>query len=62
MEKSVLFTRGHHKSLETCFVPMPVIVSNFIALGQTMYEKSVTKRHRVKHDRQTTWPTDRQKQ
>ena len=26
---------------------------NFVGLGQTMYEKSVTKSHRVKRDRQT---------
>jgi len=31
------------KSLKTCYGPMPVIVSNFIVLGQTMYEKLVTK-------------------
>ena len=27
----------------TCYAQMPFIVANFIALGQTMYEKSVTK-------------------
>jgi len=26
----------------TCNAQMPVIVQNFIAIGQTMYEKSVT--------------------
>ena len=33
------------KSLKTCYVPAPVIVPDFIALCQTMYEKSVTKTH-----------------
>jgi len=31
------------ESLMTCYAPMPLIVSTFIAVGQTMYEKSVTK-------------------
>ena len=30
------------KSLKTCYAPMPVIVPNFIAFGQSVYEKSVT--------------------
>ena len=29
------------KSLEICYAPMPLIVPNFVALGQTMNEKSV---------------------
>ena len=29
------------KSAKTCYAPMPLILPNFIALGQTMYEKSV---------------------
>jgi len=28
-------------SLKTCYGPMPVTAPNFIALGQTMYEKRV---------------------
>jgi len=32
----------HKKSLKTCYVPMPLIVPNYFALAQTMYEKSVT--------------------
>ena len=31
------------KSLKTCYAPMPFTVPTFIALSQTMYEKSVTK-------------------
>jgi len=33
------------KSLKTCSVLMPAIVPIFIAVGQTMYDKSVTKTH-----------------
>jgi len=33
------------KSLKICYAPMPAIVPNFIALGQTVYEKSVTFLH-----------------
>ena len=29
---------------KTCYVLMPVIVTNFIALGQAMYEKCYKKR------------------
>ena len=28
---------------KTCYAPIPVIVPNFIAVGQTVYDKSVTK-------------------
>jgi len=31
------------KFLEICYVPIPLIVPNFIVLGQTMNEKSATK-------------------
>jgi len=30
------------KFLEICYVPIPLIVPNFIVLGQTMNEKSAT--------------------
>jgi len=30
------------KSLTTCYTPMPLIVPNFIALDQAMYEKCIT--------------------
>jgi len=31
------------KSLNICYAPMVLSVQNFTALGQTMYEKSITK-------------------
>jgi len=34
--------QNSQKSLKTCYASLPLIVSNFIAQGQTMYKKSVT--------------------
>lgn len=33
--------QSSQKSFKTCYAPMPFIVPNLIAIGQTMYEKSV---------------------
>jgi len=37
--------QSSQKSLKTYQAPMPLVVQNFIALGQTMYEKCVTILH-----------------
>jgi len=53
------WTEVHHNRLRPAAYPMPVIVSNFIALDRTMYEKSDKRTELSAIDRQRYRLTDK---